>query len=139
MTINRRSLLATFAAAPVLTLGGGLGGVAQAATSGAGAITHGFTLGDARVTVLLDGHLPVGTQLINGYDEARAQQVLAQGLHRMQDNALTIPVNGYLVERAGRRVLIDTGTAQLMGPGLGALHAGLVAAGLHPTASTPCC
>lgn len=132
MTINRRSLLATFAAAPVLTLGGGLGGMAQAATSGVGAITHGFTLGDARVTVLLDGHLPVGTQLINGYDETRAQQVLAQGLHRMQDNALTIPVNGYLVERAGRRVLIDTGTAQLMGPGLGALHAGLAAAGVAP-------
>ncbi|QAX29907.1 MBL fold metallo-hydrolase [Leisingera sp. NJS204] len=136
MTINRRAFLNGLAAAPAAALVGGFwgGGAAMAAESAAEAapVIHSFTLGDARITVLLDGHLPLGTQLFNDYDAAAAEPVLAQGLHRLQDGALQIPVNGYLVERGGQKLLIDTGTAELMGPGLGALGAGLAAAGVAP-------
>ncbi|AHD03068.1 hypothetical protein [Leisingera methylohalidivorans] len=31
--------------------------------------------------------------------------------------ALLIPVNGYVIERGGRKLLTDTGTARLVGPG----------------------
>ncbi|WP_264213344.1 MBL fold metallo-hydrolase [Leisingera thetidis] len=134
MTINRRVFLSGLAAAPAAALGSGFAGTgwAWAAAGTAAAVTHSFTLGDAKITVLLDGHLPLGTQLFNGYDAAKAGTVLAQGLHRLQDGGLQIPVNGYLIERAGQKLLIDTGTAQLMGPGLGALGAGLAAAGAAP-------
>ena len=136
MTINRRAILGGLAAAPAAALSTGFAGiVAAVAAAGAAAAApaiHSFTLGDARITVLLDGHLPLGMQLFNDYDAARAEAALAQGLHRLHNDALQIPVNGYLVERGGRKLLIDTGTAQLMGPGLGALGAGLAAAGVAP-------
>ncbi|KIC11178.1 lactamase [Leisingera sp. ANG-M1] len=136
MTINRRAVLTGIAAAPAAALAAGAGRASLAAEGAGGTapVVHAFTLGEARITVLLDGHLPLGTQLFNGYDDARAKEVLAQGLHRLQDDALQIPVNGYLVERGGQKLLIDTGTAQLMGPGLGALGAGLAAAGVAPEA-----
>lgn len=136
MTINRRAILTGLAAVPAAALATGFAGSAKAAAeqgaSGAVPVLHSFALGDAKITVLLDGHLPLGTQLFNGYDAAKAETVLAQGLHRLHDGALRIPVNGYLVERGGQKLLIDTGTAQLMGPGLGALGAGLAAAGVTP-------
>ncbi|UWQ80761.1 MBL fold metallo-hydrolase [Leisingera sp. S132] len=136
MTINRRAFLGGLAAAPAAALASGLAGSnwawAAEGTAAASPVIHAFTIGDARITVLLDGHLPLGTQLFNGFDPAKADTVLAQGLHRLQDDALQIPVNGYLVERGGKKLLIDTGTAQLMGPGLGALGAGLAAAGVAP-------
>jgi len=136
MTINRRAILTGLAAVPAAALATGFAGSAKAAAeqgaSGAVPVLHSFALGDAKITVLLDGHLPLGTQLFNGYDAAKAETVLAQGLHRLHDGALQIPVNGYLVERGGQKLLIDTGTAQLMGPGLGALGAGLAAAGVTP-------
>ncbi|KIC19212.1 MBL fold metallo-hydrolase [Leisingera sp. ANG-DT] len=136
MTINRRAFLSGLAAAPAAALASGLAGSnwawAAEGSAAAGPVIHPFSLGDARITVLLDGHLPLGTQLFNDYDAAKAEAVLAQGLHRQQNDALQIPVNGYLVERGGKKLLIDTGTAQLMGPGLGALGAGLAAAGVAP-------
>lgn len=136
MTINRRALLTGMAAVPAAALAAGAGGTAKAAeaTAAAGPVIHSFTLGDTRITVLLDGHLPLGTQLFNAFEAGKAEEVLAQGLHRLQDDALQIPVNGYLVERGGQKLLVDTGTAQLMGAGLGALGAGLAAAGVAPGA-----
>lgn len=135
MTINRRAFLNGLAAVPAAALAAGSVGHAAALAEGGAAVLpaiHRFNLGDARITVLLDGHIPLGTQLFNGYDADSAGAVLAGGLHRLQNGALQVPVNGYLVERGGRRTLIDTGTAQLMGPGLGALGAGLAAAGAAP-------
>ncbi|MDC0656893.1 MBL fold metallo-hydrolase [Leisingera sp. SS27] len=135
MTINRRALLGGIAAAPAALAMGFAGRGWAAAAEGVTAVKpviHSFRLGNARITVLLDGHLPLGTQLFNAYDPAKAEEVLAQGLHRMQNDSLQIPVNGYLVERGDKKLLIDTGTAQLMGPGLGALGDGLAAAGVVP-------
>ncbi len=135
MTINRRALLGGIAAAPAALAMGFAGPGWAAAAEGVTAVKpviHSFRLGNARITVLLDGHLPLGTQLFNAYDPAKAEAVLAQGLHRMQNDSLQIPVNGYLVERGDKKLLIDTGTAQLMGQGLGALGGGLAAAGVAP-------
>ncbi|KPD12338.1 MBL fold metallo-hydrolase [Phaeobacter sp. 11ANDIMAR09] len=133
MTINRRTLLGAFVAAPAATLI--LDPVlaeTAAPTRGLPPVLHQFSLGNARVTVLLDGHLPLGTQLFANYDAEKANAVLESGLHRMTPEGLNIPVNGYLVERGGEKILIDAGTADLMGPNLGAMRSGLAAMGVSP-------
>lgn len=105
---------------------------AAAAPQGPAPVLHQFALGDARITALLDGHLAVKPEFFTGYDAAKAEAALASTLYRENDKGLEIPVNGYLVEQGGEYTLIDTGTAQLMGPDLGGLHAALAAAGVAP-------
>lgn len=133
MTINRRTLLGGLAAAPAATL---ISGQAMADTAGAPTalppVLHQFHLGEAKVTVLLDGHLPLGVQLFADYDAEKAEIALAKGLHQMTPEGLNIPVNGYLVEQGDRKILIDAGTADLMGPSLGALGGALAATGVKP-------
>lgn len=132
MTINRRTLLSALTAAPAAALISGRA-LAQdtdetaAPTTGLPPVLHQFSIGDARVTVLLDGHLPLGTQLFANFDADKANAVLAKGLHQMTPAGLQIPVQGYLVERGSEKILIDAGTADLMGPNLGAMRAGLAA------------
>ena len=137
MTINRRTLLAALASAPAATF---ITGQAQAegaaANTGLPPVLHQFSLGDARVTVFLDGHLPLGPQLFANYDAQKAKAVLAQGLHQMTPEGVNSPVNGYLVERGDAKTLIDAGSADLMGPNLGAMGAGLAAMGVKPTEIT---
>lgn len=132
MTINRRSFLATLAAAPGISLISQE--VAAEATTAPTTlpVLHRFSLGAAKVTVLLDGHLPLGPQLFTAYDEGMAQAALAQGLHRMTPEGLNIPVNGYLVEQGDQKILVDAGTSTLLGPNLGGLGAALVATGVTP-------
>ncbi|WP_417714346.1 MBL fold metallo-hydrolase [Pseudophaeobacter arcticus] len=138
MTINRRTLLGALTAAPAAALISGRA-LAQdtdqtaAPTTGLPPVLHQFSIGDARVTVLLDGHLPLGTQLFANFDADKANAVLAKGLHQMTPAGLQIPVQGYLVERGSEKILIDAGTADLMGPNLGAMRAGLAAMGVKPS------
>lgn len=132
MTINRRAVLAGLTASPAITLASGS---AQAASVGATELpptVHQFKLGENRVTVFLDGHLPLGPQLFANYDEQKAKAALALGLHQMTPEGLNIPVNGYLIERGSRKILVDAGSANLMGASLGAMAAGLAATGVKP-------
>lgn len=132
MTINRRSFLASLAAAPGVSL------ISQQVAAGSVTaptvppVFHRFSLGTARVIVLLDGHLPLGAQLFTAFDEGKAQAALEQGLHRMTAEGLNIPVNGYLVEQGDRKTLLDAGTSTLLGPNLGGLGAALAATGVTP-------
>ncbi|MEP4035868.1 MBL fold metallo-hydrolase [Pseudophaeobacter sp.] len=133
MTINRRTLLAALTTAPVAALASGQAvGETQVPAQGLPPVLHQFSLGDARVTVFLDGHLPLGTQLFANYDADKADVVLAKGLHQMTPEGMNIPVNGYLVEQGMDKILIDAGTADLMGPNLGGMGAGLAAIGVDP-------
>ncbi|MEP2717514.1 MBL fold metallo-hydrolase [Pseudophaeobacter sp.] len=133
MTINRRSLLTGLAAAPAATLISGQAGASTAtAPTGLPPALHQFSLGQAKVTVLLDGHLPLGMQLFADFDADKAAAALATGLHQLTAEGVNIPVNGYLVEQGASKILIDAGTADLLGPNLGAFGAGLAATGVKP-------
>ncbi len=136
MTINRRTFLASLAAAPGLSLASHQAAASGAATDILPPVLHRFSLGEARVTVFLDGHLPLGSHLFADYDAALAQKALAGGLHRMTPEGLNIPVNGYLVELGNRKVLVDAGTSDLLGPNLGAMPQGLAATGVAPAEIT---
>ncbi|MDE4274501.1 MBL fold metallo-hydrolase [Phaeobacter gallaeciensis] len=132
MTITRRTLLKAAAVAPAAAAAPALITPAAAAPQGPTPVLNQFTLGDARITALLDGHLAIKPEFFTGYDAAKAEAALAGSLYRENAKGLEIPVNGYLVEQGGEYTLIDTGSAQLMGPDLGALPAALAAAGVTP-------
>ena len=140
MTINRRHLLRAFAAAPLAGLGAaGLTGYvtpAQAAvsTTAVNSAMHRFRIGDAQVTALLDGHIPLGVDLITDYDAPQVQKALAGTMYRLEENALQIPVNGYLIELGGRYTLVDTGGAAEVFAPLGGLRGSLAQAGVAPEA-----
>lgn len=133
MIITRRSLLNMMVATPTAYALTGLL-PARATQGGVGAKPglYQFHLGDAKVTALLDGHLPVQPDIINGYDAALATAALRDGGYPVNDGGLSIPINGYLIEQGGEVILIDTGAAQMMGPGAGGLLAALAAAGITP-------
>jgi glyoxylase-like metal-dependent hydrolase (beta-lactamase superfamily II) len=132
MTITRRTFLKASAAAPAVVAVPALVSPALADPRRPAPVLHQFALGDAKVTALLDGHLPVKSQLFTGYDAAKAEAALSDTLYRESDQGMEIPVNGYLVEQGGEYTLIDTGTARLMGPNLGGLMPALAAAGVAP-------
>lgn len=136
MTINRRHLLHALAAAPVVAATLPVVALPAAAlastTTPAASPFHRFKIGDATVTALLDGHLPLGTQLITDFDADKASAALKGTLYQFEDNALQVPVNGYLVELGGTYTLVDTGGTSQMSPALGGLHGALAAAGVSP-------
>ena len=134
MTINRRHFLHGAAALPMAaTLGPALAKPAAASGAKSGNQVPGlyrFSVGDAEVTALLDGHIDLGIQIIAGYDPDKAAGALSQNMQALVNDAVRVPVNGYLVNQGGHLTLIDSGTAQLMGPTLGDLGAALAAAGV---------
>jgi glyoxylase-like metal-dependent hydrolase (beta-lactamase superfamily II) len=88
-----------------------------------------FSVGDLEVTSINDGMLELDPGLFAGADKTEAEQLL-QAAHR----APKIPtaVNAYTVRVGDTLVLIDTGTANAMGPTLGKVGANLVAADINP-------
>ena len=133
MTISRRSLLQGLGLGVAASAVPSFGGWALAAPAAPAPVLHRFQIGDATVTALLDGHLPVPAQAFTGYDAAKAEAALAGSFYRPGPQGLEIPVNGYLIERGGALTLVDSGTAQLMGPDLGGLGAALAASGVAAT------
>ncbi|MGR3759165.1 MBL fold metallo-hydrolase [Roseobacteraceae bacterium NS-SX3] len=130
MTVTRRTLLKGLAAAPAAAAAPGMLTPALAAVPGPVPVLHQFKVGSATVTALLDGHLGLSPQVFTGYDAAKAGAALEGTLYREVAGELQIPVNGYLIDQGGEYSLIDTGTAQLLGPDLGGLGAALAAAGV---------
>lgn len=86
-------------------------------------------LGDAVVTALLDGTLDLPLALFPRTDAAEAATMLHRAFVRAPVQAA---LNAFLVQGAGRTVLIDTGAATGLGPGTGRLPAALAAAGVEP-------
>src|SRR5262245_53396404 len=89
-----------------------------------------FKVGEFEVTALSDGALEIDSALYPKADKAEAQTLL--------DKAFRTPpkvptsVNAYAVNTGNALVLIDTGTANAFGPGLGKLPVNLAAAGIDP-------
>lgn len=130
MTISRRSLLQGLGLGVAASAVPSFGTFTLAAPAAPAPVLHRFQIGDTTVTALLDGHLAVPAQAFTGYDASRAEATLAGSFYRPGPQGLEIPVNGYLIERGGALTLVDTGTAQLMGPDLGGLGAALAASGV---------
>lgn len=133
MTLDRRAVLKAAIAAPALLTAGAAPLRAGAEKTGAQVPgIYRFTVGDAEVTALLDGHIGLGPEIITGFGEAEAAAALSRNFASLNGGKLDIPVNGYLVNRSGALTLIDAGSAGLMGPSLGKLGTALAAAGTAP-------
>ncbi|SHG61670.1 MBL fold metallo-hydrolase [Massilia sp. CF038] len=89
-----------------------------------------FKIGKVRVTALSDGTLPLSPQAL--LTNVRPGQVAARLAENFQSALVNISVNAYLIEAAGRLILVDAGTGELYGPTLDKLPAALRAAGFEP-------
>lgn len=89
-------------------------------------------IGDLRVTALFDGVVPLPRAQLTGIAPAQVDALLADRHVPEGEKGLQTAVNAYLVERGGLRVLVDAGTAQCFGEGLGQVLANLRASGFRP-------
>lgn len=88
-------------------------------------------VGDILVTALSDGQLAGSLAVLRGIPEADAAALLeAAGRPAPRQTA----VNAFLIHSGGRIALIDTGSADAMGPTLGKLPESLAAAGIEAAA-----
>lgn len=90
-----------------------------------------FQVGDVRITALSDGTVPQDLhKLLLGTTMAKTDALLAQGYLA---NPVEASINVYLLEMGDRRILVDTGSGDLFGPGFGGkLAESLAAAGVRP-------
>lgn len=88
-------------------------------------------VGDVRATVLSDGTLS-GSPRVYASDapEAELRDLLAQA--HLPADAMTLNLNTLLLESGGRKILVEAGAAQTMGPNGGRLFANLAAVGVRP-------
>lgn len=135
--VSRRSLLA---------LGAGLGASLGATMMSGGAIArapklgtqapyfHRFTLGEAEVTVVSDGPLPLGdpSGTFLGVPKEDVQKMLTDNF--LSPSNVILEQNAPIVNFGERIVLFDTGmgTSKLFGPTTGRLQKSITEAGLKP-------
>lgn len=133
MTLSRRSFIS--AAASIAGAGAvapAMSSIALAAAPKIGTQVPGiyrFSVGDIEVTAILDGHLGLDPSLVIGFDQKVAEKTLKQNFLSPNTADMSISVNGYLINTGDKLVVVDTGTADLMGPTLGRFHQNLKAAG----------
>lgn len=89
-------------------------------------------VGALRVTALFDGVVGLTRAQIVGLDAAQVQALLDRRYVPEDAQGLQTAVNAYLVQSQGRVLLVDTGTAQCFGDGLGQVLRHLRAAGFDP-------
>lgn len=76
-----------------------------------------FQVGDAVVTSISDGSVPLDTHaLLTGASETEIDDLLERNF---QTNPIEASINVFLVELSGKKILVDTGSGQLFGPGKG--------------------
>lgn len=103
-----------------------LPGVASAAEHG----PAGWTIGDFKITPLLDGVVEVDEAVFPDAEPSVRRTLLE---HAGQPaGKIRLDVNTFLIERAGTMMLVDTGTRDLYGPTLGKLPAALAQIGVDP-------
>lgn len=91
-------------------------------------------IGELQVTALFDGTVALGRQALVGIDPGAVTRLLEHGYVPEDGKGLQTAVNAYLVQRGDHLSLIDTGTAQCFGAGigLGQVLSNLRAAGYDP-------
>ena len=85
-------------------------------------------IGDIAVTAVSDGVLSTSLDVVIGLERAEAERLAG----KKPGEPVEIPVNAFLLELDGVRVLIDTGAGNTMGPTLGKLADNLRAVGAPP-------
>ena len=85
-------------------------------------------IGDITVTALSDGVLAAPLDVVLGVERAEIERLAG----RKPGEPLAIAVNAFLLERAGKWALVDTGSGNSMGPTLGKLPQNLRALGVAP-------
>ena len=133
--LSRRSLLALGAGIGASTM---LGGSALARAPKLGTQTqywHRFNLGEAEVTVVSDGPLPLGDPSENfvGVPKEVVQQMLTDNFLRT-DNVI-LEQNSPIVNTGDKLILFDTGmgTAKPFGPTTGRQQKSMAEAGIKPS------
>ena len=89
-------------------------------------------VGALRVTALFDGVVALPRAQIAGLSADQVSNLLAHRYVPEGKPGLQTAVNAYLVQVGGRKVLVDAGTADCFGPGLGQVLGNMKAAGLAP-------
>ena len=91
---------------------------------------HHFAVGDYTVTALQDGVLEMPAGIVAGLaDSGVAEETLRSAFRALPPR---ITISCFLVERAGRRVLIDSGSGSALGAGHGMARVRLAALGVAP-------
>jgi glyoxylase-like metal-dependent hydrolase (beta-lactamase superfamily II) len=85
-------------------------------------------IGDITVTALSDGVLAAPLDVVLGVERSEIERLAG----RKPGEPLPIAVNAFLLERAGKLALVDTGSGNSMGPTLGKLPQNLRALGVTP-------
>jgi glyoxylase-like metal-dependent hydrolase (beta-lactamase superfamily II) len=141
ITLNRRKIILTAASAAAgLILPPGGMALAQAASTASPATQGGasgnvgyyrFRVGDIAATVLSDGLIGGPPQIYaSTAPEAELEEVLRQAF--LPTDHLALNLNTLLIETNGRRILLEAGAGQTMGPQGGRLFENLAAIGLRP-------
>lgn len=140
MTVTKRDVLKSALAAPALALPG-LALTAAPAMANTPAAPRAqapgyyrYRVGEIAVTALLDGFMDLPTGYVFGYDEDGARASTAAAYRRFTPGAITIPVNGYVIETGDRVILIDAGAPSMLGEGVARMSGNLRAAGFDPAA-----
>lgn len=89
-----------------------------------------FKVGDITVTVISDGFLPIGADLLHNVTEETYSDCLRAAYVTEQTHHTG--VNAFLIETGDRVILIDAGTGEAMGPDLGRLGQTLDMLGVVP-------
>ncbi|MCP4818592.1 MAG: MBL fold metallo-hydrolase, partial [Shimia sp.] len=94
--------------------------------------TYRFTVGNATVIALLDGYLDAAPEMLSGIDTTAIAPALEQAQQKLYPDGVRIPVNAFLIENAGQRILIDAGISAFLGDTLGDLSSALAAINVTP-------
>ncbi|MCR9140024.1 MAG: MBL fold metallo-hydrolase [Alphaproteobacteria bacterium] len=125
--MNRREfLIGTGMTSALATLGWS---VASATAEGLVAARR-YKIGAATVHVLSDGFIPIGPDMLFGITPQEFASILEEA--HIASDAHPTAVNAFLVEIADRKILIDAGTGDILGPTLGKLPSVISALGIDP-------
>lgn len=90
---------------------------------------HAVAVGDITVTALNDGQFEAPFDWVWGVEAVDVERQLASSFRPVP---MRITLNGFLVESAGRKVLIDTGAGGKFGPEMGKIAGHLRTLGVEP-------
>lgn len=91
---------------------------------------HSWSVGDIRITALLDGFVELDAAIFADADPSERRSLLEEA--GQKPGRIAVDVNAFLLEHSGKLTLIDSGTRDLYGPTLGKVPAALGNIGVDP-------